>query len=313
MNQLGNRLEQVKQEIKKVIIGKDEVIEGILMTMMAGGHVLLEDIPGVGKTTMAVALSRALSLDYHRMQFTPDVLPADVSGFSMFNKETQQFEYREGAIFCNLFLADEINRTSPKTQSALLEVMEEGKVTVDGVTRALPQPFFVIATQNPMGSAGTQKLPESQLDRFMTRLSMGYPDRNSEVIMLKAENKGSMEEVNRVMSLSEVVDAQKQIGEVYVEDSVYGYIADLVWGSRKSDGLKTGISPRGAKAILRMSRSCAFMQGRDYVVPEDVIKVFYHTGEHRVSLSVSARAEGKTEHQVLEEVVRSVPMPGAMR
>ncbi len=310
MEQLTKQLDRVKQEVKKVIIGKDEVINSILMTMMAGGHVLLEDIPGVGKTTMALAFSKALSLEYHRMQFTPDVLPADVSGFSMFNKDTQQFEYREGAVFCNLFLADEINRTSPKTQSALLEVMEEGKATVDGVTRSLPQPFFVIATQNPLGSAGTQKLPESQLDRFMTRLSMGYPDRDSEVIMLKAENRKTMDDVEKVMSLEDVMKAQELISNVHVEDAVYGYIADLVKASRSNDGLKTGISPRGAKSMLRMARSCAFLEGRDYVVPEDVVKVFYHTGEHRVTLSVSARAEGKTEHQVLEEVVRSIPMPG---
>lgn len=310
MEQLTKQLDKVKQEVKKVIIGKDEVINSILMTMMAGGHVLLEDIPGVGKTTMALAFSKALSLEYHRMQFTPDVLPADVSGFSMFNKDTQQFEYREGAVFCNLFLADEINRTSPKTQSALLEVMEEGKATVDGVTRSLPQPFFVIATQNPLGSAGTQKLPESQLDRFMTRLSMGYPDRDSEVIMLKAENRKTMDDVEKVMSLEDVMKAQELISNVHVEDTVYGYIADLVKASRSNDGLKTGISPRGAKSMLRMARSCAFLEGRDYVVPEDVVKVFYHTGEHRVTLSVSARAEGKTEHQVLEEVVRSIPMPG---
>lgn len=310
MEELVGQLKQVVSEVKKVIIGKDDVISSVLMTMMAGGHVLLEDIPGVGKTTLALAFSKALSLSYHRMQFTPDVLPADVSGFSMFNKETGQFEYREGAIFCNLFLADEINRTSPKTQSALLEVMEEGKATVDGVTRALPSPFFVIATQNPQGSAGTQKLPESQLDRFMTRLSMGYPDRESEMIMLRAENQKTMEDVQQVMNLEDVVKAQKLISNLHVEDSVFGYIADLSAASRENPGLKLGISPRGAKSMLRMARSCAFLAGRDYVVPEDVIKVFYHTGEHRVTLSVSARAEGKTEHQVLSEIVEGIKMPG---
>jgi len=222
----------------------------------------------------------------------------------MFNKETGQFEYREGAIFCNLFLADEINRTSPKTQSALLEVMEEGKATVDGVTRSLPSPFFVIATQNPQGSAGTQKLPESQLDRFMTRLSMGYPNRESEIIMLRAENKKSMDDVKQVMNLEDVVKAQNLISGLHVEDSVLGYIADLAAASRNHEGLKLGISPRGAKSMLRMARSCAFMAGRDYVVPEDVIKVFYHTGEHRVTLSVSARAEGKTS-----ESNHSIPSP----
>lgn len=289
MGELQDKITRVKQEIKKVIIGKDEVIDVILMTLMAGGHVLLEDIPGVGKTTLALAFSKTLSLGYHRMQFTPDVLPADVTGFSMYNKRTESFEYKEGAVMCNLFLADEINRTSPKTQSALLEVMEEHMVTVDGVTHPLPTPFFVIATQNPLGSAGTQKLPESQLDRFMVKLSMGYPDPESEVAILKAENQGMLEQVSKVMSLSDIEEAQQVIEQLHVEDSIYQYIAAITAATRQSEWLKSGVSPRGGKAMLRMARACAYMSDRDYVIPEDVLSVLYHVSCHRVTLSVKAK------------------------
>lgn len=309
MDGLQDKIMQVKQEIKKVIIGKDEVIDAILMTLMAGGHVLLEDIPGVGKTTLALAFSKTLSLGYHRMQFTPDVLPADVTGFSMYNKRTESFEYKEGAVMCNLFLADEINRTSPKTQSALLEVMEEQKVTVDGVTHPLPTPFFVIATQNPLGSAGTQKLPESQLDRFMVKLSMGYPDLDSEVAILKAENQGTLDQVAKVMSLPDIEEAQKVIEQLHVEDSMYEYIAAITAATRQSEWLKSGVSPRGAKAMLRMARACAYMSGREYVVPEDVLSVLCPVCGHRVTLSVKAKAEGRIEEEIIEELASSIAMP----
>ncbi|MBO4996843.1 MAG: MoxR family ATPase [Lachnospira sp.] len=309
MGELQDKITRVKQEIKKVIIGKDEVIDVILMTLMAGGHVLLEDIPGVGKTTLALAFSKTLSLGYHRMQFTPDVLPADVTGFSMYNKRTESFEYKEGAVMCNLFLADEINRTSPKTQSALLEVMEEHMVTVDGVTHPLPTPFFVIATQNPLGSAGTQKLPESQLDRFMVKLSMGYPDPESEVAILKAENQGMLEQVSKVMSLSDIEEAQQVIEQLHVEDSIYQYIAAITAATRQSEWLKSGVSPRGGKAMLRMARACAYMSDRDYVIPEDVLSVLYHVSCHRVTLSVKAKAEGRTEEEILKELVSAIAMP----
>ncbi|MCQ2480903.1 MAG: MoxR family ATPase [Clostridia bacterium] len=303
------KLVNVKNEIRKVIIGKDEVIESVLMAILSGGHVLLEDIPGVGKTTLAVAFSKTLSLGYKRMQFTPDTLPSDVTGFSMYNKDTGDFEYRDGAVMCNLFLADEINRTSPKTQSALLEVMEEGKVTVDGVTHALPSPFFVIATQNPLGSAGTQKLPESQLDRFMVRLTMGYPDPKSESLILKDENRNLMDTLKAIVNLDEINEMQAEIGNMHVEDCIFDYIAQLALASRNSEWLRTGISPRGAKAILRMARSHAFIEGRSYVVPEDVIKVMPLTSCHRVALSAKSKAAGKTEEEVIKEIMGTVPMP----
>jgi MoxR-like ATPase len=306
---IQEKLALVRQEIKKVIIGKDEVIEAVLMTILSSGHVLLEDIPGVGKTTLALAFSKTLSLGYHRMQFTPDTLPSDVTGFSMYNKNTGEFEYREGAVMCNLFLADEINRTSPKTQSALLEVMEEGKVTVDGVTHPLPVPFFVIATQNPLGSAGTQKLPESQLDRFMVRLSMGYPDAVSEALILKGENHNQMDSLKAIINLEEIKEMQSTVNDLHVDDSIFDYIAALTLKSRNSEWLKSGISPRGAKAILRMARSRAFLQKRNYIIPEDVLAVMPLTSCHRVTLSAKAKAAGKTEEEIIKEIMGLVPMP----
>lgn len=306
---LQQKLSLVRDEIKKVIIGKDEVIEAVLMTVLSGGHVLLEDIPGVGKTTLALAFSKTLSLGYRRMQFTPDTLPSDVTGFSMYNKNTGEFEYKEGAVMCNLFLADEINRTSPKTQSALLEVMEEGKVTVDGVTRPLPSPFFVIATQNPIGSAGTQKLPESQLDRFMVKLSMGYPDTESESLILKGENHSMMDSLKSIINLEEIKEMQSFINDLHVEDCIFDYIALLAAKSRSSEWLRCGISPRGAKAILRMARSHAFLQKREYVIPEDVLAVMPLASCHRITLSAKAKAAGRTEEEIIKEIMASVEMP----
>ena len=306
---MRDKLTLVKEEIKKVIFGKDEVIDSVLVTILAGGHVLLEDIPGVGKTTLALAFSKTLSLGYRRMQFTPDTLPSDVTGFSVYNKETGAFEYREGAVMANLFLADEINRTSPKTQSALLEVMEESKVTVDGVSHPLPEPFFVIATQNPLGSVGTQKLPESQLDRFMVRLTMGYPDPESESIMLKAENSDTMSEVKAVITLDELNAMINTVNSLFADDKIFDYIATVSRASRESEWLKTGISPRGSKAILRTARARAFMQGRDYVVPEDVTFVIPMTSSHRITLSAKAKAAGRTEKEILDEIIKSIEMP----
>ncbi len=307
---MDNRFIKIQDEVKKVIIGKDEVIKTVLMTVIASGHILLEDIPGVGKTTLALAFSKTLSLNYRRMQFTPDTLPSDVTGFSMYNKSTGEFEYREGAVMSNLFLADEINRTSPKTQSALLEVMEEGKVTVDGVTHPLPEPFFVMATQNPLGSAGTQKLPESQLDRFTVRLTMGYPDPVSEAVMLKRDKSNLIDYVSPVVGADDIIEMQKNAAALFVDDGIYDYIAAITLKSRESEWLRSGISPRGAKAVLKMARACAYLDGRDYVIPEDVIEVIPFTCCHRVTLSAKAKAQGKTEREILDETVRLVPMPG---
>ncbi len=306
---MDNKMLDVKAEIEKVVKGKSEVVEKVLAAMLAGGHVLLEDIPGVGKTTLAMAIARSMSLSYRRVQFTPDVLPSDIVGFSMYHQETKKFEYQEGAVLCNLFLADEINRTSPKTQSALLEVMEEGTVTVDGVTRSLPDPFTVIATENPLGSSGTQMLPESQLDRFMVCLSMGYPEHEAAVDILK-ENAGKpLSKIVETISVEEFRALRKRPNDMSVHDSIYEYIVTLVEKTRKDPYFAMGASPRGSIALLRMAKAMAVMYGREYVTPEDIRRVFADVLGHRVKLSTKARAEGKDIKQALEELFQGVKVP----
>ncbi len=302
-------LNQVMQELKKVIIGKDKIIEKVLMAILAGGHVLIEDIPGVGKTTLALAISKVLQLDYRRMQFTPDVLPSDVVGFQMLSPDGQM-QYRPGSIMCNLFLADEINRTSSKTQSALLEVMEEGNVTVDGVTRPLPKPFVVIATQNPIGSVGTQMLPESQMDRFMVRLTMGYPDIASEIGMLKDREGGNpLERVENVLSRRDLLQIQEMVENTYIHDAVYEYIAALVQKTREGDMLSLGVSPRGTIALANMSKAAAYLAGRDYVIPDDVKRVFCDVTKHRMLLAPKARLNRTTMDDVARGILTSVSAP----
>lgn len=309
MNQILDKINKASKEIKKVIIGKDDIVDKIMATVIADGHVLLEDIPGVGKTTLALAFSKVSSLNYKRLQFTPDVLPTDVTGFSLYNKKSNEFEYVEGAAMCNLLLADEINRTSPKTQSALLEVMEEGKVTVDGVTRQIPKPFFVIATQNPLGSIGTQKLPESQLDRFMVRLSMGYPDKESEINILKGQSEAKLDQVMGVITGEEIIEAQKLVDKVFVRESIYEYVVELVNVTRDCPYTNLGISPRGAIAVIRLAKAKAFMDGRDYVTPKDVQDALYDTGIHRIVLSARAKSEGMDERAVLGRIISLTDAP----
>ena len=302
--------QNVINEVRKVIIGKDEIIVKVLLSILSGGHVLIEDIPGVGKTTLAIALSKALSLDYKRMQFTPDVLPSDVTGFSVLDKETHEFRYKEGAAMTNLFLADEINRTSSKTQSALLEVMEEGKVTVDGVTHKVPDPYVVIATQNPMGSIGTQNLPESQLDRFLVRLTMGYPAFDSEINMLKSKNTNvSTDMVQGVATKEEIVMAKKTVEDIYVADEVLSYIAALANATRNNSYIKLGLSPRGSIALLRICKATALLKGRDYVIPDDVLYCFDDVVRHRLVFESKAKLGGATQQQILQNVIASVQVP----
>lgn len=302
--QVSNLLE----EIKKILKGKDDEVITVLTAMLAGGHILLEDIPGVGKTTLAVSVSKCLSMDYRRVQFTPDVLPSDLIGFSMYNSKTGNFEYKEGAVYCNFLLADEINRTSPKTQSALLEVMEEGKATVDGVTRHLPKPFIVLATQNPFGSAGTQKLPESQLDRFMVCLSLGYPDHKSALEILE-KNIDKKPELLPVMTIDEFIELQNMIEGIHVDNSISEFIVDYTENSRKHDMVSLGLSPRGSIALLKMAKATAFINERQYVVPDDVIKNINPVCAHRIVLSPRARASRKTEKDVLKEILSNTSVP----
>ena len=291
---------EIIEEVKKAVVGKNAVVSKMLMVILAQGHILLEDIPGVGKTTLALAFSKAMALDYRRMQFTPDVMPTDVTGFSVYNKATGQLEYKPGAALCNLFLADEINRTSSKTQAALLEVMEEGRITVDGVTRETPKPYTVIATQNPVGPAGTQLLPESQMDRFMVCLRMGYPKLEDEVEILRRKQGGDPLSRPEVVDAQGILAMQHEVENVYLADSLYDYIARLTSATRKDPMIRLGASPRGSIALTRMAQAAAYLSGRDYVIPRDVQIVFHDVIGHRIVLSpqakmgdVTAAASGK--------------------
>ncbi|MDD6405120.1 MAG: MoxR family ATPase [Clostridiales bacterium] len=300
---------KIIDEIEKVVKGKRNIIIKVYAAILAGGHILLEDIPGVGKTTLATAFARALDMKYNRVQFTPDVLPSDIMGFSMYNSATCEFEYREGAAFCNLFLADEINRTSPKSQSALLEIMEEKHVTVDSVTRDLPRPFTVIATQNPVGSSGTQMLPESQLDRFMIRLSMGYPSHEAAIQILKGQENIPLNSICRMVTIDELCSLQEKVNTLKVHDSIFDYIVTLVEATRDSEYFSMGASPRGANALLRMSRAMAVLNGRKFVTPEDIAQVFNDVLGHRVHMSAKARANGLTVDAALANIKSSVKVP----
>lgn len=305
-----NRIaEAVLTRVDSVIKGKDDVVLKVFAAMIAGGHILMEDIPGVGKTTLAKAFAKTLSLDYKRVQFTPDVLPSDILGFSMYEKNSGRFEFHPGAVFSNLFLADEINRTSPKTQSALLEVMEEGTATVDGVTRELPDPFIVIATENPYGSSGTQMLPESQLDRFMVCLSMGYPAHDDAVAILKGNASRPIDHIEPVLTADNLKTIRAAISQMYVKDEIYDYIVTLVEQTRKGGIFSQGASPRGTIAMLGMAKSIAFINDRDYVTAEDVQRIAKDTLGHRVKLSARARAEGITMDRAIEQLIQTVKTP----
>ena len=304
-----NRIQAVQDSVNMVIKGKENVVRKVLAAVIAGGHILMEDIPGVGKTTLATAFARSLSLNYKRVQFTPDVLPSDILGFSMYNSATREFEYRPGSVFCNLFLADEINRTSPKTQSALLEVMEEGTATVDGVTRPLPDPFVVIATENPYGSSGTQLLPESQLDRFMVCLSMGYPDHNDAVQILKGNAANPLSWIQPVMGVEELIELRQFSNNLFVHDEIYEYIANLVEATRASELFSMGASPRGTIAILKMAKAMAVINGRDFVTVEDVQSVVRDTLGHRVKLGQRARAQGIDMDGAIRQLLETVRPP----
>ena len=301
---------EVVREEKKVLTGKDDCILKAFAAVLAGGHILIEDVPGVGKTTLAVAFSKAMALENHRVQFTPDVTPSDILGFNMYQKSTGEFVYYPGTVMCNLFLADEINRTSPKTQSALLEVMEEGRVTVDGVSRNVPEPFIVMATQNPKGSAGTQLLPEAQLDRFMICMQMGYPDVRSEIDIAKGKSVSTgMEAVHSVLGAQELTQLRARVAQVYVQDEIYEYIVKLSQATRENDYIDLGISPRGSIACTRMAKARAFLHGRSYVVPEDVAAVYTDIAKHRLLLNTKARVTHVTPDAVAGEILASVRKP----
>ena len=302
---------EIIEEVNKAFIGKNNIIEKVLMTIYAGGHVLLEDCPGVGKTTLALAFAKVLGLSNKRIQFTTDTLPSDITGFSMFNRETNQFEYREGAAECQLLLADEINRTSPKTQSALLEVMEEHTISIDGVTHELPDPFICIATENPLGFAGTQALPESQLDRFMVCLSIGYPTLENQMKIINAQRYSNpLMDLKTVTSAQNILEIQNYLTSVRMTDNVLSYAIRLCEATRESALVELGISPRGVSALVKMARARAVLKERNYVIPEDVQDVFCDVCAHRLVLRPQAQVEGIGARDILEGILAKIkPAP----
>ncbi|MBO4887232.1 MAG: MoxR family ATPase [Firmicutes bacterium] len=308
INSIGNaRL--IIREVSKVIVGKDESLIKVLLAIIAGGHILMEDIPGVGKTTMAISISKALGLEYGRVQFTPDVLPSDITGYSIFDKESGKMTYQKGAVLCNLFLADELNRATSRTQSALLQAMEEGMVTVDNHTYPVPQPFIVIATQNPTGAKGTQMLPDSQMDRFMLRLSMGYPAHDDEIEMIRRKQKGiTIDAVQQVVSRDDLLRIRREAEQVYIKDDVIDYIVRLCEATRNDGRIVQGASPRASLALTSLSKATAWIQGRDYVLPKDIRFVFFECIEHRLIWS-QEMPDAESKRAALAELFSTVEAP----
>ena len=303
---------EIMEQVSQAFIGKSDIVEKVLMTIYAGGHILLEDCPGVGKTTLALAFSKVLGLSNKRIQFTPDTLPSDITGFTMFNRETNQLEYIDGAANCQLLLADEINRTSPKTQSALLEVMEEHTITVDGKTHILPLPFICIATQNPLGFAGTQPLPESQLDRFMVCLSIGYPTLEKQLQILNAQRyHNPLQDLKTVTDGQNILEIQDYLNSIRMTESVMAYAIRLCEATREHALVELGVSPRGVASLVKMSRANAILKGRNYVVPEDVQNVFLDVCAHRLVLKPQVQVDGVSAREILEEIMSRVKPPVA--
>lgn len=306
----ADKARRVMEEVEKVIIGKNQCVEKIMEAILAEGHILIEDIPGVGKTSMALAFARAMDLEQNRVQFTPDVLPTDIIGFSMYRKELGKFEYQPGSVICNLFLGDEINRTSPKTQSALLEVMEEGTVTVDGITREVPKPFHVIATENPIGSVGTQMLPESQLDRFMICVFIGYPNKQDELrILMDRDKKNPIDSLQPVIRKEELLAMQREVEEVYIHKTVYEYIINLADATRNHEMIELGISPRGSLALAKMAKASAYIKGQKFVLPRDVEEIFPDVAVHRIHLNSKGKLNHLTNKDVIDDILKSVKKP----
>ncbi len=307
---MNAKIEAILREIEGVVVGKNEIVEKILMAILASGHVLMEDVPGVGKTTTAMTFARVLGLETRRVQFTSDTVPSDIIGFSVYDKQADAFVYKPGAVMTNLLLADEINRTSSKTQSALLEAMEERRVTVDGKSYPLPEPFVVLATQNPVGSAGTTLLPSSQLDRFLIRVSMGYPDFQSQVNILRdRHSENPLDRVSAVVSREELGQLVREAASVEVRDSIYEYVTTLAQQTREHPMVQLGISPRGALAVCRMAKAYAYLHGRDFVMPEDVATVFPDVCAHRLVLSSKARMLEESPESILREILKNTDMP----
>lgn len=307
---MQQQIQAVIENIEKVMIGKREIAELSTVALLAGGHVLLEDVPGVGKTMMVRSLSKSVGANFKRIQFTPDLLPSDVIGVSIYNPKTLQFEFRPGPIVGNIILADEINRTSPKTQAALLEAMEEASVTIDGETLDIPKPFFVMATQNPIEYEGTYPLPEAQLDRFLLKIKMGYPTAEQEIeVLRRAENRQPIQEIEAVMSVEELLTLQQHVKQVYVEDGVKSYIVDIARATRNHSNVYLGVSPRASIALMKAAQAYAFMQNRDFVKPDDVKYLAPFVFGHRLILAPEARYEGVQPEDVIKEVIQQIFVP----
>ena len=309
-NYVVSYAQRILGRVRHAVVGKDGVLLWVMAAILARGHILLEDIPGVGKTTMALAFSRVLGLSYNRVQFTPDVLPSDVTGYSVLNQATGTMTYQPGAVLCHLFLADELNRATSRTQSALLEAMEEGQVTVDGISHPLPKPFVVIATQNPTGAAGTQLLPDSQMDRFMVRLSLGYPSPKDEAAMvLNRQGRDPLREITQLLRVEDLTAMQDAVDATHIKPEVVQYIVELIGATRKHEMIVRGASPRATLAVTAMSKAVAQLRGRDYVVPKDVQEAFSHTVAHRLLLSERAESRGVSAEQVLQQILEGVQPP----
>ncbi|MER2192322.1 MAG: MoxR family ATPase [Solibacillus sp.] len=307
---MQQQIAKIIQNIEKVMIGKRDIAELSIVALLAGGHVLLEDVPGVGKTMMVRTLAKSVGAKFKRIQFTPDLLPSDVIGVSIYNPKTLQFEFRPGPILGNIVLADEINRTSPKTQSSLLEAMEEASVTVDGETIQIPKPFFVMATQNPIEYEGTYPLPEAQLDRFLLKLKMGYPTEVEELeVLRRAENRAPIDEIEAVMTTDELRGLQQQASALHIEDNVKAYIVALAQGTRQHDKVYLGVSPRASIALMRATQAYAFMRGRDFVIPDDVQYLVPYVFGHRLILQPEARYEGVVPETIIEDIIRTTEVP----
>lgn len=296
--------------ISEAVIGKEEAIEKAIICILAGGHILIEDVPGVGKTTMVNAISKSMNLTFSRIQFAPDLLPSDVTGTSIYNQKNKEFEFKKGPIFNNIVLGDEINRTSPRTQSSLLEAMQERQITVDGTTYELPKPFVVLATQNPIEYEGTFSLPEAQLDRFMMKISMGYPDKISETNILKSYKGSSpLKNINPILCPEDILNMQKEVDNVYVDDSLYEYVVEISRKTREDTNLRLGVSPRGTLALFKASQGRAYINNRNYVIPDDIKKLVLNVFSHRIILKPEAKAQGTTKSELLENILKKIKVP----
>lgn len=307
---MNNMIEALIGNMEKVIIGKRPVLEHILAALLSDGHVLIEDVPGVGKTQIVATLARSVNGIFNRVQFTPDLMPSDIMGFSMFNPATREFEYRKGAAMCNFLLADEINRTSPKTQSSLLEIMEEGQVTVDGKTYQLPRPFMVLATQNPVECFGTYPLPEAQMDRFFLKLSIGYPEKSEEKLIIdRFGSANPLTELEPVANIDDLLELQNQVKKIKIEDCLKTYIVDIIEATRKSQDVVLGGSPRGSLNLYRASKAWAFIRGREYVIPDDIQKMSVPVLAHRIIMNSGAKMKSITAENVVNEAIMKVKVP----